>query len=225
MGRGLLWSLLGLLGLVVVVAFPAIDLAVAGLFHVPGEGFPARIHPFFEFMRKGVAPLLVGAGVYVLVLWLCGEMFGQWFLGIDRRLGAYLVLSLAVGPGLIVNSLFKEHWGRARPSQIVEYGGAAIFTPALLLTDQCPGNCSFASGHGALGFWPLAFALLAPPPWRTAALAAALAFGGMMGLTRIAQGGHFLSDVLFAAAITIGVTLLLHRWLIGPRPPAAAPER
>ncbi|MGE4281157.1 MAG: phosphatase PAP2 family protein, partial [Magnetospirillum sp.] len=133
---------------------------------------------------------------------------------VTRRVTAYLLLSLALGPGLIVNLLLKENWGRPRPSTIRDFGGDNYFVPPLVLSNQCDGNCSFSSGHGALGFWPVAVALLVPPPWRGAALAAALAFGVMVGFVRIAQGGHFFSDVVFSAVVVVGVNLWLYRRLI-----------
>ena len=202
---------------VAMALLPGLDLAVAGWFYTPGVGFAARHNELGEFVRKGLPHLLIGSVIYVIVLWLPGEAMGRRFLGVDRRIAAYLGLSLALGPGLIVNTILKDNWGRARPSQIVEFGGEMRYTPPLLPADQCVDNCSFVSGHGALGFWVIAYALLAPAPWRPAAIAGALAFGAVIGLVRIAQGGHFLSDVLFSALITIGVTMLLHRWLIRAR--------
>ncbi|MBF0395060.1 MAG: phosphatase PAP2 family protein [Alphaproteobacteria bacterium] len=209
------WVLVVLL-LVPLVAVPAIDLAVSGWFHEPGEGFPLRFLPLFEFVRKGLPAVLFGIVAYMLAMAAAGSVFGQRFLGIGWREAGFVSLSLALGPGLVVNSLLKEHWGRARPSQIVEFGGQALFSPALAMVDQCASNCSFASGHGALGFWVVAFALLAPPRWRPAAMVAALLFGLAVGMVRVAQGGHFLSDVAFAGAITVGITLLLHRMLYRP---------
>ncbi len=53
----------------------------------------------------------------------------------------------------------------------------------------------------------------AGPP-RRRGLGAALAFGGLVGLVRIAQGGHFLSDVVFAGLLVFGTTALLHWWIV-----------
>ena len=71
----------------------------------------------------------------------------------------------------------------------------------------------FIRAWGA-GLWVIAFALLAPPPWRRAAVAAAVLFGGMVGVVRIAQGGHFLSDVVVSALLVCGVTVWLKRRLV-----------
>jgi lipid A 4'-phosphatase len=196
------------------IMFPQIDLTVSGWFYHPGAGFYLRELPFPQFILKGMPPIVIGVAAYVLVMGVAGAVLGQVFFGITRRVAAFVVLSLALGPGVIVNLLLKDHWGRARPSQIVEFGGSAHFTPPLMMADQCTSNCSFSSGHGALGFWVIAFALLAPPRWRLLAVAAALAFGVLVGFVRIAQGGHFLSDVVVSALVVVGSTVWLKRALL-----------
>lgn len=197
--------------------FPDVDLWVSGLFYEPAGGFVHARGWFAEFVRKGLPVVLFGALIYLILLWLAGLVFKERFLGIDSRATLFLVSSLAIGPGLIVNSLLKENWGRARPSQIVEFGGERLFTAPWLITDQCDGNCSFTSGHGALGFWVIAFAFLVPQPHRPIAMAVALAFGSVVASVRIIQGGHFLSDTLWSAVIVITVTWLLHRLILKGR--------
>ena len=116
----------------------------------------------------------------------------------------------------MVNTLLKDNWGRPRPSTIVEFSGPNHYVPPLLPSDQCPENCSFPSGHAALGFWLVAFAFLAPPRRRRPAMVAALVFGGLVGLVRIAQGGHFLSDVIFSGVIVVGLTRWLYVRIVAP---------
>ena len=43
---------------------------------------------------------------------------------------------------------------------------------------------------------------------------AALGFGGLVALVRIGQGGHFLSDNIFAALLVGAVAWGLHRWIV-----------
>jgi lipid A 4'-phosphatase len=139
------------------------------------------------------------------------------------RIALYLLLALGVGPGLIVNVALKDHWGRARPSQIATFGGDKHFTPALQPTDQCDHNCSFSAGHAAMGFYLVSFAfLLRDPKRRRRTEAAALAFGAAAGLARMAQGGHFLSDVVFSGLIVYGTSAALHWAIFGPKSGAAA---
>lgn len=200
-----------------LILFPKIDLTVSSWFFDPGLGtFPARVEPFYEWVRRTMPYILFGFVFYVVCLWAAGEWLKDTVLGVTRRITAYVLLTLALGPGLVVNVLLKDSWGRPRPSTIREFGGPDYFVPPLVMTDQCDHNCSFSSGHGALGFWPVALALLAPPAWRPAAVAVTVGFGAMVGFVRIAQGGHFLSDVVFSAIITVAIIRWLHKWLIAP---------
>jgi lipid A 4'-phosphatase len=202
----------------VFVAFPGIDLWVSGLFHDPVTGFPDSKGEGWEFMLKGSPWLVYGAVIFVTVLWVAGKLLRMPFEGIDGRRVAFLYASILVGPALLVNGILKEHWGRARPVQIREFGGDALFTPAWMMTDQCASNCSFSSGHASLGFWATALALLVPPPHRTWAMAGALTFGTLVGLSRIAVGGHFLSDTVFSGIFVITINLVLYRWMVGETP-------
>ena len=133
----------------------------------------------------------------------------------DRNALIFLVAALAIGPGILVNTVLKDHWGRARPFQIEAFGGTRQFTPAPVPADQCARNCSFVSGHAALGFSLVAFAFLLPAGRpRNIVMAGALAFGALIGLGRIAAGHHFLSDVVDAGLVVVATTWLLHRWLV-----------
>ena len=49
---------------------------------------------------------------------------------------------------------------------------------------------------------------------RRRGVAAALGFGAFVGLVRIAQGGHFLSDVVWAGLLVFGTTAILHWWIV-----------
>lgn len=198
-----------------LIFLPAIDLTVSSWFFDPAtRSFPARTQPIYEWVRRAMPYFMFAAAGYVTVLWLAGRVLRQTFLGVTGRVTAYLLGALALGPGLIVNVILKDNWGRPRPSTIQEFGGSFYFSPPLVISGQCDENCSFSSGHGALGFWPLAFALLAPPKARPWAVAAALAFGSAVGFVRIAQGGHFLSDVIFSAVVVITVTRRLNHRLL-----------
>ena len=74
----------------------------------------------------------------------------------------FLVAATALGPGLIANTVLKDNWGRARPYQTDSFGGTRQFTPAPLPAAQCERNCAFVSGHAALAFSLVSFALLLP---------------------------------------------------------------
>ncbi len=91
----------------------------------------------------------------------------------DAR-SCFSVASLALGPGLLVNGVLKEHSHRPRPEQTMEFGGPWRFRPLETFDGDCRRNCSFVSGEVATSAWTLAPALLAPPPFRVLAVGAAL---------------------------------------------------
>lgn len=196
----------------VLIAVPQIDLGVSALFYDPATTRFVAEGAFLDLIRKGVPPILYATLLFFALLWLGDRVVpGPRVQRPSGRQVLFLVLSLALGPGLIVNGILKEWWGRARPSDITAFGGEATYTPAWMIADQCATNCSFVSGHAAMGFWVVAFALLVPRPARTWAVVAALVFGAIVGGARIVVGGHFLSDVVFAGIITVAVTVWLHR--------------
>jgi lipid A 4'-phosphatase len=194
---------------------PGIDLWAAGLFHRPDAGFFLSQWAPVRAIYAGVPVLTDAIVIGVPALYLVSLLRGRAFWRIDGRAALFLLLALALGPGLVVNTVLKDHWGRARPSQVTEFGGTQRFTPALLPADQCQRNCSFPAGHPAIGFYLVSFALLIPEPRRRRlAIAAAVAAGAVVGLARMAEGGHFLSDVVFSGFIVCGVSWLLHRLLV-----------
>lgn len=208
---------LGLLAGLIFAAFPQIDLAVSNLFYTgdnrflfsrPGAGNALRRIIYYAFVL-----LTAGAAVgFVLAAFRGRRLFGLGFTA-----WAYIVLCIAVGAGLVANTMFKDQWGRARPHQIVAFGGTKQFSPPLTRSDQCERNCSFVSGEAAsifaIGF---AVALLAEPSRRRRLFLAAIAAGGFAGLLRIGGGAHFLSDVFFAAIFMAFVARGLY-WLLFER--------
>lgn len=206
---------------VLVVAFfaldPGLDLAAAALFYTGNSRFAA-------------ATPIGGAFRHLFYLVPFALLAGAAALHGARRIGArvpaptlrallVLALSLALGPGLLVNVALKDHWHRPRPVQVRDFGGTETFRPVGLPGGDCARNCSFVSGEGASSFWSVAPALMAPPPLRAAALAAALVYAAATGLLRMGFGGHFLSDTLLAALFTWLVIAAVWRTLLGFRSP------
>lgn len=204
------------------VAYPALDLFFAGLFHDPQRGFPAEADATVQAVRRlwhlSAWLLVIGAGVLLVASALLGR---KRLLGIGRAALVFFLLVQGFGPGLLANAVFKDHWGRARPSQVAEFGGMKRHTPPLLPTDQCARNCSFVGGEAAYGFSFMALGFLPAPAWRRRAwFAFGAAFGGAISLVRVAQGGHFVSDCLFAALLMLLVGWAVHALLFRARLPA-----
>ena len=199
------------IGVVVGVVFgvaPRLDLAASAPFYDPNtHDFPLNGHVWSQYVRTAarvlITLLIVPAGIALLGKFL----FPRRRMLIKTEAVLFLIGTLAVGPGLLTNTLLKDHWGRARPIDVTEFGGTSRFTPWWDPRGDCPNNCSFVAGEPAGAFWTLAPAALAPPQWRLLAYGAALAFGGAVGVLRIAGGGHFFTDVVFA-----GVFMYLVIW-------------
>lgn len=120
---------------------------------------------------------------------------------VPRRVYGFFTALYLLGPLLIVNGVLKAHWGRARPRDVLEFGGDKLFTPAQIWpTDQCLRDCSFVSGEGSACFAMLIIlvVMLGGSRKREAIYAAMIL---PMGFLRIVAGGHFLSDVLFSGLV------------------------
>ena len=196
------------------ILFPGIDLWASGLFYRPGAGFFLGDWLPFRLIHSGMhelvaAIIIAGAALLIAALWRRRPVFG-----VDARAAVFLLLVLAIGPGLVVNTLFKDHWGRARPAQITAFGGDKRFTPPFVPSPECRRNCSFPAGDPAVGFYFVSAAFLLAAPWRRRAIGGALVLGAGIGIVRIAQGGHFLSDVIASGFFVTATSWLLYRWIM-----------
>jgi lipid A 4'-phosphatase len=214
-----LWSAaigVGLGAASLFLLFPETDLAVARIFHSSDEhpfvgqhaGFALFLRWFFVFFYfscVGIAILGLAITIARTRTWV-GLTLGHWL---------FFAVCLGIGPGLVANVVMKDQWGRARPSQVVEFGGHKLFTPALIPARQCARNCSFVSGEAASIFVVFYAAALMLPRW-SLALVAIGTFGGLgAGLVRMSQGAHFLSDVIFAGVFMALTALAIHKLLLG----------
>ncbi len=195
------------------VAWPQIDLAASGLFY-RGEGqWVLERHSRWLFLPYRGLPRIGQALVVVLLaLWLLSFVKRFQKLRARRVLFGFILVSGLLGPVVLVDATLKEHSGRARPERIEQFGGIRQFTPAFLVADQCEKNCSFVSGHVATASFIMAFGWLGTPAVRRRWLLASIGFGAFMALARMAPGGHFLSDTIFAWFATY-FTLWLTEWL------------
>lgn len=200
--------------------FPGLDLAVAGYFHGFVDGanntFALRLYPPVMLARDAglwVGTILVAPAVIAVVVKL---ILPRRKMLIPGRAALFLIATMALGPGLLVNVVLKDHWGRSRPIDVTQLGGAETFVPWWDPRGDCPANCAFVSGDVAGSFWTLAPAALTPPPWRAAAYGAALALGTAMAVFRVMAGAHFPSDVIFAGVFSFLVIwlcyALIYRW-------------
>jgi lipid A 4'-phosphatase len=199
--------LLFLASSILFLLFPQIDIVLAGLFYAPDEGFFYNGSWWEQLLYYSVKPLLLTLLAGALVLWLFNRFSGRNLLHFGGRQLLYLLLVLALGPGLIVNQLFKENWGRARPAEIVQFGGDKTFTPAYVFSDQK--GYSFSGGHAAGGFYLIALALLARRR-RALWMGVAVTYGTLVSVARMAAGGHFFSDVVVSFFVVYITSKMLY---------------
>lgn len=218
------------LGIAYAVFFamhPGIDLTLTAHAWNREQGFFLKDEWWARSIYKHIIPwitrLSIAGGVILLISNYFRKNKPLW---LSNRQVIYILLALAIGPGLVVNTLFKDNWGRARPIKVQEFGGASTFTEPFVMSDQCEKNCSFVAGHPSVAFFLTAFALLiAHRKARVAAYSAAVLFGLFVGYVRIVQGGHFFSDVIFSGIFTLLVVHILYLVMFGLKetPPRAEP--
>jgi membrane-associated PAP2 superfamily phosphatase len=170
-----------------------------------------------------LAPAITAA---LLILGLLGLLIGQLRSRREWRLcGSFLILCVVIGPGLLVNVVFKDHWDRPRPRDVAALGGTLPYTPAPL---RGAGGGSFPCGHCSVGFLYASGWWLwkqRRPAWARASLALGLALGALLGAGRMAAGAHFLSDVIWSALLALAVAHVLYHHVLRLAAPAASRPR
>ncbi len=217
---GILLYLFLLTALALVFAqWPELDMAATHLARsLAGDEFAPRDgtwRPLYAWMK----PVFFIFAISVIVLGLASWWLQRPLWGITPRRAFFVVLSLALIQGLVIDLYLKNGFGRARPRDMEAFGGALAFTPFYLVSDACQKNCSFVSGHAGMAFSFMALAFLPQKrSQRLWILGAAIAFGLLTGWMRVIQGGHFLSDVLFSGMVVFGLTWLLALICLSPWP-------
>ena len=114
--------------------FPEIDLWIAQAFYdvidandnvftltSPTVSALGKFGTWFEI-------LLIALPVIALITKL---FLPQTKMFISGRAAVFLILSYALGPGLLVNVALKDNWGRPRPVHITHFGGDKRFSCVL----------------------------------------------------------------------------------------------
>lgn len=192
-------------------AFPSVDIAISRFFF--HAGFP-RDQWWQSLLHVSLNWFLGLSLGLVVALYAVNRLFKKEICNVDGRRVLYLFLVLIVGAGLIVNVTFKDNFGRARPRDVAEFGGAKIFTPAFVVSHECRTNCSFSSGDAAGGFFSIALVFALAPRRRRRFLLAALAVGGVESLARISSGAHFFSDTVVSFFVMLIVADVLYFYVV-----------
>lgn len=202
----------------VFLLFPGIDQWFTGLFYDPDTGFPMGRLTAFNGLRDLNDWILIATGVVLVGAVLVKLAWPERPILIPPAKMVFLTATLALGPGLVVNAIFKTFWGRPRPVMVEAFGGDAPFVEVWRITDYCSMNCSFVSGEASSAIWMLGLAVLAPPRWQWPAVKAIAVLAVLLSLNRVAFGGHFLSDVLLAWGMTAFIMAVVYRYTIETPP-------
>lgn len=196
--------------------WPQIDLAVASFAREISGGRFQFSDGWWYWLYAGTRPVFMWLSAIVAALGLYAWYRRRPVLGVTPRIALFILLAFLVTQALVIDVYLKIAFGRARPRDLVEFGGTLVFTPFYVVSDQCARNCSFVSGHAGMAFALFALVFVAAERWRRRLFWAVLAFGLVMSWMRIVQGAHFLSDVLFSGLVVYGVTWFLHLVMLRP---------
>lgn len=196
--------------LAVFAKFPQLDLQVASHYYTPAQGFLYRNDPVVLWLYNWT-PWIGRALVLGLALfWAFNGLIAAWLRkrgqgdtatrceGPWRRIAVLTVVAALLGPGLLIEGFFKNVAGRPRPVQVVELGGTVPYRGPFEWGAPPENHKSFVSSHAAAGFALMSLGLSCGPVWRRRWLLIGIVSGGVIGAGRMMQGGHFLSDIIFA---------------------------
>lgn len=189
---------------------PSLDIYISGLFWRGSPQFLLQRFDFFSILFRDILlPLIL---IYILVLPLFSgylkidKLYFGYKFSFMEFIGIWLSQILAIG--IIVNYILKGLWGRARPEDVMQYGGSKIFTPWFSTSDACISNCSFVSGDAAVGFSFIALYFVTK---NTKFIYLSILMGCSMGLIRILAGAHFLSDIVFSGLVLLIVNSIFFK--------------
>lgn len=191
-----------------------LDLTIEHFFYVPGAGWVYNDLAVCSLLyRYGTVPafVLFCSSIVVLAVSFWNKNASPY-----RIKALFFVLLMVLGPGLVVNVVFKDYWGRPRPRQVEDLGGKERPLKVLVKGEAGKGK-SFPSGHASMGFYLFAPYFVFRRSSRKLAgafLLTGLSCGLLMGVVRMAQGGHFASDVVWAGGFVYLCGLALY-YLLG----------
>lgn len=204
------FSVLGasLLMALIPIIWPGVDLAVSAYFMQAQPPINPAQWLWVDWVNEYTPDVFRTTAILFLLGWIIASVVPRF-----RRHAlalAFVGFSIALGPGLATWAL-KEHTLRARPMDVVQFGGTRQFTPVFVQAKQCSDNCAFTSGHAACGFF-LASLMLLNPRRRWRWVATGVVVGLAVSLARVSVGAHWLSDVLWAFPVTLLTSGLV--WLV-----------
>ncbi len=194
-----------LMSVSLVIVSTDLELGIQKHFFVQDEGWVFQENsPWNLLYDYGPFPgLILGFGAALVFLLSFFNLRFRLF----RKRALFLILVLFFGGWFLIH-VFKEGMGpvfqdgmdRPRPRHVENFEGDREYQPLFVRGENGSGK-SFPSGHAAIAFY-----LISPffvfrdrnRNWAYLFLIGGTAYGLFMGAARMVQGGHFLSDVIWA---------------------------
>lgn len=180
------------------------------LFVVVGLGYSVLVLLRLEKWLAFVCILITGVLFYFVIRLLKNVDHGRLFQLYCIALTA-IVYCVAV---LIFINIFKMLWGRVRPRELISL---EEFTP-WYLPQGINGNRSFPSGHTANATILYIITMFAPIASKKLTKILLYVIPAVwiltMAISRVLVGAHYASDVLFGAAISIGIFYIVKRFTV-----------
>jgi len=193
--------------------FPKFDIFFSKFFFFEGK-FVSDKYVFIRSLRSFLKDLMIVISIASLLILMVNFFFKNKKKTILKFRTKLILIGFIVGPvigcGLIANFYFKDNWGRARPINIQEFGGEKTYTQPFIISDQCERNCSWISGEASAAFSFITGTIILKNP---IFFMLNIVFGIIVSFCRIAMGGHFLSDNIFAMIFMIYLAIL-YKYLV-----------
>ena len=194
----------------IFTVMPNLDLMVAAHYYSAERGFFHAHDPFVmalynwtPWLGRG---LILVLGILALTAPLASKLFRRSgrsdlaakAVGAWRHLAIVSVCCALLGNGLVIEGVLKNTMGRPRPVHVTQFGGSDAYQRPFSIGPSPSTRRSFVTSHGAAGFALMSLGLTCRQVWRRRWLLIGAVAGGIIGWGRMMQGGHFLSDVIFA---------------------------
>lgn len=226
-----LLSIVTVLALVFFALFPEVDLKFSNLFFDSEKNiFPLRDALFSQIIYYSVrviAVLTFFISLFVVIYdfnsTFLKNIYSKFFpsftskirglIKINKRQAMFLLLIILITPGILVHWVMKPMWERARPVNVQEFGGDMNFTNFYHFGVGQDGN-SFPSGHASMAVALLAVVFLVGKERQRKVTIGISIYAVIASLCRVWQGGHFLTDIIFSAIITMWTILILKKYFL-----------
>lgn len=188
---------------------PQIDIWMTNQFYLGHNDFALNHYQWLFYARYFLYAVIRVIGVIILINLVYKLIKPQSQLPIKPRI--FIIAVLIIMPLLVINTGFKDHFHRPRPSDVSIFGADKTFQEVWHIdSKQCSDNCAFVCGDcaAAFTFW-MFLPFIRRRVWQITYGIGILGGGVFYSWIRIGQGGHFLSDTIFAGLFTyIGIYII-----------------